>query len=169
MTPDLLPPRPTPPIAVKAICLLPDPEGTRLFVIRCYDPGDNTTFYKPPGGSVDFGERAREAIVREVREELDAALDNLQQLGVLEFFASFDRRPLHEITFVFGAGFADPRFYALPAVTIYDHNLDGEGFDELTALWMPIARFRAGDEHLGPEGVLDLLDAWLAARDPQSS
>jgi 8-oxo-dGTP pyrophosphatase MutT (NUDIX family) len=147
---------PLAPIAVKACCVFRD--GERIFAIRCYDPGDDTTFYKPPGGSVEFGEHSRDAASREVREELGAEVVDLRFLGHLEFFAAFNRVSFHEIALVYEARFAEERFYTPDSMEIEDHSWTGVGMDRLTALWMPLGVFRSGAEDLGPAGLLDLLD-----------
>ncbi|MBP3970314.1 NUDIX domain-containing protein [Bacillus cereus] len=42
----------------------------------------NETFYRFPGGSIEFGETAKEAIMRELMEEYDLKID-IQELAVL--------------------------------------------------------------------------------------
>ena len=49
------------------------------------------------GGSVEFGETHREAIIREVDEELGAQIRQLTFLGVVENIFEFNGEPGHEL------------------------------------------------------------------------
>ena len=44
----------------------------KIFVAKGYDAYEDTTFYRPIGGRIEFGERGHEAVIREVREEINA-------------------------------------------------------------------------------------------------
>lgn len=48
-----------------------------------YDEVDGT-FYRPPGGGIQFGETSLEAARREMREEFRLEVDDPRLLGVLE-------------------------------------------------------------------------------------
>jgi ADP-ribose pyrophosphatase YjhB (NUDIX family) len=76
-----------------------------------YDAAKGEIFYSPPGGGVEFGERAVDAARRELREELAAEVCGLTLLGVLENIFTFEGQPGHEIVFVFEARFADAALY----------------------------------------------------------
>ncbi|EJQ07114.1 hypothetical protein bcgnr5398_14050 [Bacillus cereus] len=43
---------------------------------------ENESFYRFPGGSIEFGEPAKEAIIRELMEEYDLKID-VQELAVV--------------------------------------------------------------------------------------
>lgn len=43
---------------------------------------ENELFYRFPGGSIEFGETAKEAIIRELMEEYDLKID-VQELAVV--------------------------------------------------------------------------------------
>lgn len=66
-------------------------------------PGDNrgTAFLRAPGGGVEFGERADDAVRREFAEELGATLDEALLLGVTENIFDTDGRRGHEIVYVY--------------------------------------------------------------------
>jgi ADP-ribose pyrophosphatase YjhB (NUDIX family) len=65
-------------------CVLRRGEAPEILVVREEDPERGTDIWFPPGGGMDFGETAEEALRRELREELGAEVQNLRLLGVLE-------------------------------------------------------------------------------------
>ena len=69
-------------IRVKALAWIED-KGM-LFVVKMHDAVKGDDYYRPVGGSVEFGERSHEAVVREVREELSTEIDLLAPPFVVE-------------------------------------------------------------------------------------
>jgi len=69
-------------------------------------------FYRPLGGSIEFGEYGHETLVRELREELGAEIENVRYLGLREnlFHAPSGQRA-HEIVLVYEADLADGVLY----------------------------------------------------------
>lgn len=95
-------------IGVKAMIVAFNESRTAHAVCRMQPTVENPDgFHRLVGGSVETGERHRDAIVREVREELNAAIDDLSLLGVLENIFTCNGRTGHEIAFVY-AGRLDP-------------------------------------------------------------
>jgi ADP-ribose pyrophosphatase YjhB (NUDIX family) len=143
----------TPRIRAKAICVCR--RGGDVLVGRGHDRVKRETFYGPPGGGIEFGERAADAVRREFLEELDAGLADVALLGVLENIFTYEDVPGHEITFVFEGRLTDPALYdrdEIPGV---------ENGAEYVACWLPLAHFGAGGPPLYPEGLLRLLRrAW---------
>ncbi len=133
-----------------AICVFRDDD--RIFVAQCYDPSTEETFYRPLGGAIEFGERGRECIIREVREETRAEIKDLTCVGTIENIFTFDGKPGHEIVLVYEGSFVDPHLYDVESVSCRDD--DGE----FVALWKSIEEFKMGKAILYPEGLLDLLD-----------
>ncbi len=136
-------------VRVQAVCLFRH-EGL-LLAIDDFDPTKGQPFWVPVGGRVEFGESSRQAIVREIREELGGEISGLDLLGVLENLFTFDGEPGHEIIFVY-----DARFVAASA---YDTgSLAGvEGGKEFTAHWIDPSAPAHG-RPLYPEGLLNLLE-----------
>ncbi|MCM0619774.1 NUDIX hydrolase [Nocardioides bruguierae] len=86
-------------IRVKAFAVLLHPDGTRHAVSRM-STTEHPTLHRPLGGSVELGEPALDAAVREIREELDATLVEPRLLGVLENVFTIDGELGHEVVFV---------------------------------------------------------------------
>ena len=58
--------------------------GDKIMVARGHDAVKDQTFYRPIGGGINFGERGADAVIREVREELDAEVVDVVYLGAFE-------------------------------------------------------------------------------------
>lgn len=70
--------------------LIRDQQGRALLVRKA-----NTSFFMQPGGKIEPGETALHALLREVREELGAGLQNPQYLG--SFSAPAANEPDHMV------------------------------------------------------------------------
>ena len=128
----------------------------RLFVAEGYDPSKGETFYRPLGGSIEFGERGEQAVVRELREEVNAEVANLRYLGTLENIFTYNGQPGHEIVLVYEGDFADQAIYRKAMVIGRE-----EGGDSFKAVWKPLNDF-TGDAPsrapLYPDGLKELLE-----------
>lgn len=133
-----------------AICILKH-KGS-LFVGEHYDSAKGETFYRPLGGSIEFGERGSECVVRELREEMGAEVKDLVYLGAMENIFTFNGRPGHEIVLMYQGVFVDPQLYERESVKCRENG------EEFLAKWKPIADFKAGKAILYPEGLLDFLE-----------
>ncbi len=135
-----------------AICVVR--RGGDIFVFEARDTVKGETFYRPLGGGIEFGERADQAVRRELLEEVGAELVNLQQIGVLENIFIYQGKPGHEIVFVFQADFADRALYDRElSICKEDNNA------QFPALWKPFEEFASGRAILYPAGLTDLLRA----------
>ncbi len=100
-------------IRVKAMLVAPNPAGTAHAVSLNPPTAENPAgYHRLIGGSVELGETHREAVVREVDEELGATVHDLRCLGTIENIFTIDGVPGHEIVFLY-SGLLDP----LPAGT----------------------------------------------------
>ena len=123
--------------------------GDRIFVSECYDPVKQETFYRALGGGLEFGEHSTDALQREFQEEIQAELTNIKYLACLENIFVFNGQTGHELIQLYHCEFVEPKFYQLESLAF----ADGEW--ELTALWMPIDRFRSGELRLVPDKFID--------------
>ena len=123
--------------------------GDRIFVSEGCDPVKQETFYRALGGGLEFGEHSTDALQREFQEEIQAELTNIKYLACLENIFVFNGQTGHELIQLYQCEFVDTKFYQLESLAF----ADGEW--ELTALWMPIERFRSGELRLVPEKFID--------------
>ena len=65
-----------------SICVCRD--GDRILVAEGRDSKKNQVFYRPLGGTIEFGERGEETVCRELMEEIGATLTDVRYLGALE-------------------------------------------------------------------------------------
>lgn len=121
-----------------------------------YDEVKRQTFYRPLGGGVDFGERASEAVVRELREEIGRQVEAGELLAVTENIFTFNGGAGHEVCFEYLARLAPG---AEPA------DLDPIDCDEhgrtFTACWLPLAEVLGGMHVVYPDGLRERLADWV--------
>ncbi len=103
------------------------------------------------GRGVEFGERAIEAVRREIREEFGAEIRDVRLLGTLENIFAYHGTPGHEIVFVFETRFVDGSYYKTERVM----GTEGDGI-QIEAIWVDVSE--PLDRPLYPEGLLELLD-----------
>jgi len=133
-----------------AICIFSN--NGRILVAEGYDSVKQQTFYRPLGGSIEFGERGEETIRRELEEELDAEVDNLKYLGMAENIFTYQGERGHEIVLIYDGKFADKSFYEREM-------LEGDEFGlPFQAVWKRLDEFGPGKAPLYPEQLLELLN-----------
>jgi ADP-ribose pyrophosphatase YjhB (NUDIX family) len=125
--------------------------GNEILVNAVPEPDGTVKGYRPPGGHVEFGERAIETIAREVVEELQTEGENYQLLSMLENMFVYGGKQHHEIVFIFTADFKDKSFYEKD--NVLGHLEDGTNFD---LFWIDPAKLPAGLK-LYPIGLINLL------------
>ena len=127
-----------------------------IFVSRGYDSHKHETFYRPIGGRIEFGERGRETVAREVSEEINAAVTDLVYLGTLENIFTYEGEPHHEILMIYDGRFSGP------AMNRDDITVTGTDDGDILyqGSWKRLDFFRGDDAPpLYPAGLLELVDA----------
>jgi 8-oxo-dGTP pyrophosphatase MutT (NUDIX family) len=110
-------------------------------------------FYRPLGGSIEFGEYGDEALARELREELGAEIENVRYLGLNEnLFRAPDGQRAHEIVLVYEADLVDRTLYDKSELLVTE-----DTGDTFKAFWKSLAFFQRGEAPLYPNGLLELL------------
>jgi 8-oxo-dGTP pyrophosphatase MutT (NUDIX family) len=131
-----------------AICLFR--HNGRILVGEGVDHVKNEVFYRPLGGSIEFGEYSKETIHREIMEEIGTTVKDLNYLGLLENIFTYEGHKGHEIVLVYDGSFIDETLYKEEVI---------EG-DELgwpfRAYWKKLSEF-GPDKPLYPDGLLEML------------
>ena len=123
---------------------------------RGHDSVKDQTFHRPLGGTIEFGEPAADAVVREFREELGRDVEVVESLGVVENLFTLEGGQGHEVVFEFVVRFAPghepPDLEPLTAV---------EGDATFEADWLPLAEVLAGTHRVYPDALPERLAAWV--------
>jgi 8-oxo-dGTP pyrophosphatase MutT (NUDIX family) len=134
-----------------ALCLFRH-EGS-ILVNQSRDTVKNQAFCRLIGGGIEFGETGATAVAREVREELDAEVENVRFVGMLENIFTYNGTQGHEIALIYDAEFVDRRFYARASIPGIESN--GHPFQ---AVWRRIDAFSVALP-IYPDGVLGMLQS----------
>jgi len=124
----------------------------RILAFEGYDPTKDQTYYRPPGGGIEFFEPSAQALIREFKEEMNADLCDVAYLGTVESIYEGHGRRGHEIVQVYSARLVDARFYALPE--FIGHEDDGSSFK---LKWISLDACRRDELILYPDGLLNLI------------
>ncbi|MFS0727647.1 NUDIX hydrolase [Paenibacillus sp. 1P07SE] len=137
-------------IRTVSLCLIR--KNDLILVEETYDSAVNKTFYRPIGGTVEYGESSKLAVIREVKEEINAEITEPRLLFVIENLFTYLNQLGHEVDFIYEAELLDRTFY--------DKNeIEGkEGTERYKAIWKPVEDFIGNEEiKLVPDGLLQLL------------
>ena len=123
-----------------------------ILVSRGYDAQKGETFYRPPGGRINFGEYSWATARRQIKEEIGEEIKNLSFLGPLENIFQYEGKDRHEIVFVFEGEFVNKQIYNKEHLTI-QRKTDSP----LTIEWKPLEDFFRKKDMLYPEGLVNML------------
>lgn len=107
-------------------------------------------YYFLPGGHVEFNETMRQALRRELYEELGAILKDIQFIGGIENLFDQDGVRHHEISFVFIADID------LKEVVSRESHV--------SFYWFPMDKFV--ESNIVPPALKDVVVQWIAEREP---
>jgi ADP-ribose pyrophosphatase YjhB (NUDIX family) len=133
-----------------AICVFRRTDGA-ILAAPGFDTVKHQRFYRPLGGEIEFGERAEDAVRREIREEVGAEIEDVRLLLVSENIFTFLGASGHELVWSFEARFTDASIYERDVVECR------EGEARFEAHWVPLDVFTSGEAPLFPDGLLETL------------
>lgn len=137
-------------IRAVALAIFVRPHDGAVLAIRFHDRG--RTFYRPPGGGIEFGETSRDAACREAWEETGQVVIAERLLGVAENIYTHEDRPGHQIVFNWLLRFADESLYERTEIPIVEAN--GNTY---TAYWVHDAELQAQGTPLYPRELVEQL------------
>jgi 8-oxo-dGTP pyrophosphatase MutT (NUDIX family) len=109
------------------------------------------TYYRPIGGTIEFGERSNETLIREFREELGVEVVIRRYISCIENIYQIDENVGHEITQIYLVDFKDKNSYQNEYFTVVEQN-------KITrAKWVSKEEIFSGDKVLYPNGLTELL------------
>ena len=111
----------------------------------------NKAYSYLPGGHIEHRERAEDALLREIHEELGLAASTTRFLGCAEFCFRQNKKWIAEINLVFQV--------AIPRISSRKNPVATE--DHLLFFWQPLETL--ADSNLQPEILRTLLPQWLEA------
>jgi len=133
-----------------ALCVFRNQD--RILVFEGYEKARDEIFYRPLGGGIEFGEKAEDAVRRELKEEINAEVGEVRYLGMLENIYVFNNKPYHEVVFIHDGALVDSGMY--DQAMIVGEEANG---DTIRAMWKSLDEFESGESILYPPGLLELL------------
>lgn len=96
----------TPNIKIKSIFLV-ERTDNKIFVFEAHDSVKQDIYYRPIGGTVEFGEKTINTLKREVLEETGKEIVVEKLLQVVENIFTCNGKQGHEIVYIYKGQFAD--------------------------------------------------------------
>lgn len=124
----------------------------KILINKFHDPVTQQIGCRPLGGGIEFGETSKQALVREIREEIGAEIKNINYLATLENIFTYAGKPSHEIVLIYNAEFVDNLLYNKEFIV--GNESDGAIF---SATWVHLNDFDC-TLPLYPSGLLKLLN-----------
>ena len=134
---------------IRPVALAVIRDGPRLLVRR-YTAPDGDHYYRPLGGRIEFGERAEQAVNREIMEEIEAEIEQVRHLTTIENIFERDGETGHQIEFLFEAQLEDRSLYGAELI----HGIESSG-KRIEAVWIDLTQPLDGP--LYPACLRDLL------------
>ncbi|TFD99475.1 NUDIX hydrolase [Jeotgalibacillus salarius] len=108
-------------------------------------------FYRPIGGTIEFGEKSDQTLVREFQEEIDVEITVKSYISCIENIYKIDQHTGHEITQLYMVDLQSKDLYQKEKFTVTDG-------DKITcAKWIPLEDVYSGKKVLYPSGLSDIL------------
>ena len=134
-----------------AVCVFR--KDDHILVAEGCDATKQQFFYRPLGGTIEFGEYSQETVVRELKEEIGADITDVRHLATIENIFTYNGQTGHEIVQVYEGSFVDKSIYEMG--TIIGHEPDDAS---IKAVWKPLIDFKEGKAPLYPDGLVEVLE-----------
>lgn len=138
-------------IRVIAICVFR--KGNKILAFEGYDTIKQQAYHRPLGGTVEFGERSDQAVIREIKEEINAEVVDLRYLGTIENIFVYEGNKGHELVQVYDGRFVDESLYEKPIIQGVEKS------SPFRAVWVDLEKTGNGYPPLYPTGLVELLEA----------
>jgi ADP-ribose pyrophosphatase YjhB (NUDIX family) len=125
--------------------------GDELLLMAVRSDDGSLKGWRPLGGGIEFGERAGDALQRELLEELGELVEEPRFLATLENIYDHHGVTGHEIVFMFATAFLDAAAYYKSQVGFSDGGVHND------VAWVSYSNLAAGRVALYPAGLLELL------------
>lgn len=136
-------------IRIKSIFLVERNEN-EIFVSEIYDPLIKQTYYRPIGGTVEFGEKTIDTLKREIYEETGQTIVNEKLFHISENTFTHNGEKGHEIVFVYTGEFVGNEIYNYEEYWLTESN--GE---KVRCLWLDKQLFKEKKIKLIPESLVE--------------
>ena len=137
---------------IRPIALCVFHHNNRILVFEGYDKVKDEIFYRPLGGGIEFGEKGTDAIRRELKEEINVDITDLEYLGMLENIYTFNGGSYHELVLVYDSALVEVGLYEQAMILGKEAN-----GDDIRAMWKELDEFKEGKSILYPPGLLEML------------
>ena len=126
----------------------------RLLVEECRGPHSSGEgiYYRPLGGTVEFGERSDDALKREFFEEIGEQVKVVSYIGCLENIFTVQSEMGHEVIQLYDVQFVEESNYLRDRFRVH------EGEKQAWAKWIAFSEFIDGKAILYPEKLTSLLE-----------
>jgi ADP-ribose pyrophosphatase YjhB (NUDIX family) len=140
----------TPKIRLKALGVFK--HENRFLFSKHYDATHQDYFVRPLGGTVEFGEQSKDTLHREIQEEINAAITEVQLLQVIEDMFEHHGKPFHDVVFLYQARFVDEAIYQQSQITCEES--DGIVYE---AYWLSLEEIKEKQYRIVPQGLEAIL------------
>lgn len=113
---------------------------------------DGVITFRPVGGTIEYGEDSKSAVVREVKEEINMDIIEPKLIGIIENIYPCYGQIGHEYDFIYEARFTNS--------DAYEKNVfEGiEGDKRFLAVWKNLSEFKENPRYkLVPDGLYEML------------
>lgn len=141
--------KPKPFVRAVSLGIIRRNDGT-ILMERGFDLVTDETYWRIPGGGVEFMEPGSDALKREFREEMTLELSDIHFLGVVENLFHLNAAPGHEIMLIYRAQLQDATAYNQDVFRIREQQ-----YNDAEAHWIDYRQALAKGERVYPGAAIE--------------